>query len=55
VLFKKSPFLALFGLPSFAVIAPLNGIAHRRHFVLSRYSGLNAELDKKFLGLSLER
>ena len=31
-LFEKSPFLALFGLGALLVIAPLDGIAHRRHF-----------------------
>ncbi len=35
--FEEAPFLALFGLASFAVVAPLDGISHGRHGV--GYSG----------------
>lgn len=31
VFFEKSPFLTGFWLGTFAVLAPLNGVAHRRH------------------------
>jgi hypothetical protein len=31
VFFEKSPFLALFGLASFSVVAPLHSIPHGRH------------------------
>lgn len=34
VLLEESPFLTFFWLASFFVVAPLDGIAHGRHFVV---------------------
>lgn len=31
MLLKEAPFLALFWLPSFSMVAPLDGVAHGRH------------------------
>ena len=45
VLLKNTPFLTSFELATLAVVAPLNGIAHRRHFewLSSRWRDFSGE------------
>lgn len=40
-LLQEPPFLALFGLRALLVVAPLDGVAHRRH--VGRFWGLFGE------------